>query len=596
MYHIWNGVTDVSREQLVADLRAVNETTAGPPTVSTVHEECEGTVRDYVSTFGTWYGALDAADLAADLSPPQVDRETLIENLRHVASEIARSPTVEQITEQGEYDIETYELVFGSYLLALEAADIDPETTQYNFSEVEPPKDRDTTKNVRYLRENGPTPSSEMPLGSSVSDREHGMWRFVMNSGQGSTDTAGATEAVYYLDEQHDPESVLRTFFKTNDALVQNKSRHGITLGVRNHNPNWVDTAKDLLDELEESSPSESATEVSVLVVSPTDEILSQAVSQTVETVVDDIDVIKNADAESGYVIGMPEERQALWNRVDIGDIVMVRTETEINTFTVEQTVVDWNAASELWAQYEDGVRVAGPDRPWPYLLVGTTGSEVDLDMTAFWDTVSVDDASDQFQYVPTEALAELRSSYGSLSQFVAAQSDGGTDDGSEDAKANETDTQTHSNDFTGDGGSGGSEDSIVEIDSTIAFLATEHHNEDVASFVGAHLKEAVDDIEPNVSTVTSASTATVPVDLTSTQRALISALCGDGGEYESLDAFVEDALRTHMQISDEKREISIRLEGPTAAALERFAETKDSEIQEVLSEQIAELVSRKVQ
>jgi hypothetical protein len=586
-------MTGVSREQLLLDLQDIDTAPDTLPNISTVHAECDGTVRDYVSEFGTWYAALDAAGLATDLSPPEVGREALIEDLQRVASEIDRSPTGDHIAEHGTYDIETYELVFGSYLLALEAADIEPETTQYNFSEVEPPEHRDTTKNVRHLREHGPTPSSEMPLGSSVSDRQHGMWRFMMNSGQGSTDNGGGTtEAVYYLDEQHDPKSVLRTFFDTNDALVRNKSRHAIILGVRNHNPDWVDIATDLLDEIAETDASDDETEVGVLVVTPTDETLSQAVEQTVKTPVENVDVIEDIDADSGYALGMPEEQQVLWNRIQTGDIVLVQTETGINTFTVERRVRDWNATADLWAQYDDGVRVAGPDRPWPYLLVGTTGGAVDLDLQAFWNMTSVEETADQLQYVPAEALAELRSEYGTFWKFVSAQSerDGAQSD---QYQAGGTAKTMPSNNAQETASDGGSESLAVEIDSTIAFLVSDQPD-DVASFVGAHLKQAVDGIEPTVSAVTSTATTAVQVDLTDTQQTLIQALCGDDASYESVDAFVEDAIRTHMAIPDTEREFSVRLDGPTAAALNQLGEMEGVDTNELLAEHIADLVSEK--
>lgn len=595
MYHVWHGMTVVSRDKLLSDLRDLNTATDSPPMVSVVHSECEGSIREYLSEFGTWYAALDSAGLATDLSPPEADRDTLIEDLQQVASEVDRSPTGDHVAEFGAYDVDTYELVFGSYLLALEAAGIDPETTQYNFAEVEPPEHRGTTKNVRQLREHGPTPSSEMPLGSSVSDRKHGMWRFVMNSGQGSTDNGGgATEAVYYLDEQHDAESVLRTFFETNDALVRNKSRHGLILGVRNHNPEWVDVAKELLDEISESRGTENATEVGVLAVAPTDETLTQAISQTARTPIKNIDVIEGVDADSGYVIGLPEEQQALWNRIDIGDIAVIHSETGIDTFTVEQTVRDWNATTEIWAQYENSVRIAGPDRPWPYLLVGTTGGEAELDSETFWSSVSIDETSEQIQYIPHDALAEIRSEYGSFWQFISKNSNSDSDRAKQD-QTDAADTETKSDNPREAASEEDSAGFTAQIDSTIAFLITEQNTEDIPRFVDAHLKQAVDGIEPTVSSVTSASTAAVSVELTDTQRALITALCGDDGDYDSIDAFIEDAIRTHLDIQEAEQDFSLKLKGPTVAALHQLAETKGSDPKELVSKHISEVVRKKL-
>ena len=70
--------------------------------------------------------------------------------------------------------------------------------------------------------------------------------------------------------------------------------------------------------------------------------------------------------------------------------------------------------------------------------------------------------------------------------------------------------------------------------------------------------------------------------------------MCGEDADYGSIDAFVEDAIRTHMDIPDTEQELSIRLKGPTAAALQKLAETEGSDMNELLSKHINELVTKK--
>ncbi len=589
-----------------------------PPNISTVAAECDGGIRDYIAEFGTWYNALEAAGVTGDRDPPDASPEELVAELERVASELGQSPTGEQITEFSTYSFETYESVFGSYLLALEEAGIEPSTNQYNFAEVDPPEHRGATENVRHLREHGPTPSSEMPQGSSVSDRQHGMWKFVVRAGKAATDSAGGMpEPVYFLREEHDPETVMRTFFEVNDQMVESKSYHGLITGVRDHSHEWAEIAKEFLPELVDGDADDDETPPGILVIEATNETIANAIEATVANQTRDLDAIDGIGRDVGYAWGLPEEQEEHWSHVSPGDIVLASSDSDTYAFTVDEHVRDWNATTTLWAQYDDGIRVEGPDQPWPFLLVGMSGGQVAFDTDEFWNLVTADRTGDAIQYLSTETLSPLREQHESFWNFARRHDSQSDQDLGRRQSGSRVDVNRDENE-NGDGrqnvaATAGSSDSgeldepsetaktngeptatadTVEVSAVVAALASRRDEGFVVEAVSEHLKRAVDGSEPTVTQVSAPETAPVPLDLTANQRTLVDALCGDDSEYASTGAFVEDALRARLDIADVQREFSITLEGPIAAVLSELAEEAGKEPAQLVEEQIQTYVA----
>ncbi len=608
----------IDREQLLEDLRTVSADGDTPPNVSTVVAECDGGIRDYIAEFGTWYDALEAAGVTGDRDPPDVSPEELAAELERVAAELDGPPTGEQITERGSYDIETYEAVFGSYLIALEEAGIEPSTNQYNFAEVDPPEHRGATENVRHLREHGPTPSSEMPQGSSVSDRQHGMWKFVVRAGKAATDSAGGMpEPVYFLKEEHDPETVMRTFFEVNDQMVDSKSYHGLITGVRDHSPEWAEIAKEFLPELVDGEAPDDETPPGILVIEATDETIANAIEATVANQTSDLQAIDGIERDVGYAWGLPEEQEERWSRVNPGDIVLASTDSEMYAFTVDERVRDWNATTTLWAQYDDGIRVEGPDQPWPFLLVGTSGGRAAFDTDEFWNLVTAERTDSAIQHLSAETLSPLREQYESFWNFARRHDNQSDQDRGQQQSDSRVDVNKDGNknsdgrqNVAATAGSSGSGElaepnetvkengepeataHTVEVSAVVAALAMRRDEGFIADAVSEHLKRAVDGSEPTVTQVSARETAPVPLDLTANQRTLVDALCEDDSEYASTAAFVEDALRARLDIADVQREFSITLEGPTAAVLSELAEEAGKEPAQLVEEQVQMFVA----
>lgn len=604
-------MSDFERATLVDDLRAVAAGVAGSPSIETVTAECSAGVREYVDTFGSWYEALAAADAAEGLSPPNTDRADLLADLHRLAAD-GDTVTKNRIAEEGEYRPAAYERLFGSLVIALEQAGVEPTTRQYNFAGVEPPPERAATKNIRHLREHGPTPSSEMPLGSDASDRQHGMWKFVIRAGRSSADAGGGRpEPVYYLDADHDPETVMRAFFEANERLLESKTYHGLIQGVGDHNADWVDIAKEFLPDLVEAASNHDSGDPGVLYVVPDGGTTRDAAASTVTQQTDDAGVISDVDVSEGYVWGLPDDQQAAWKQVDPGDLVFVRLDETLYGFEVTECARDWNATTDIWARYEDGVKVAGPDRPWPHLLVGTTGGvfgtapdEFETAVSATLDdgpitylepdaVSSVLDAGDRWRPVETPVDATAAQAAATEHDETDADSSGEADD-VPDVGA----SATHTTKTEADGGSATERDRTAEapaetlsIDATVATFATQEGDSFVDEAVSAHLKRSVDGIEPTTTAVTADETAPIAVDFGSNEP-LVKALCGPNGTYESPAAFLEDALRVALDLPDEDREVTLTLDGATAALLETRAAAQDTDLTGLLTERARALAA----
>ena len=78
------------------------------------------------------------------------------------------------------------------------------------------------SSNVTHLQENGPAPARDLPTSKiSITDRANGVWRFHHHvSAPVGSGMELVTEAVYYLEDDHDKADVVETFFEANPGHV----------------------------------------------------------------------------------------------------------------------------------------------------------------------------------------------------------------------------------------------------------------------------------------------------------------------------------------------------------------------------------------
>jgi hypothetical protein len=83
------------------------------------------TARTYINHFGSWLEALEAADLRPDGRQTGYDRGTLLSHLQDLAESLGRAPTRGELHEAGGPTVPVYESHFGSWPQALREAGLE---------------------------------------------------------------------------------------------------------------------------------------------------------------------------------------------------------------------------------------------------------------------------------------------------------------------------------------------------------------------------------------------------------------------------------------------------------------------------------------
>lgn len=114
----WEHVSD---GELLAELRRLSGENDGRPRMTDVKEHGSHALTTYISRFGSWRAAVEAAGFEP---PPSQDvtTEELLAELRHLHTQLGARPTTTLVRKHGEYSVQTYYNRFGSWSNALEAA------------------------------------------------------------------------------------------------------------------------------------------------------------------------------------------------------------------------------------------------------------------------------------------------------------------------------------------------------------------------------------------------------------------------------------------------------------------------------------------
>lgn len=119
-----NRERNIPDEKLLNHLRELHDDLERVPTSNDVREVGEYGEATYTRRFDTWNQALKAAGLEPT-HERDYDEEILLKNLREMADELGRPPTVNEMTERGKYGANTYYRKWGNWDAALRAAGIE---------------------------------------------------------------------------------------------------------------------------------------------------------------------------------------------------------------------------------------------------------------------------------------------------------------------------------------------------------------------------------------------------------------------------------------------------------------------------------------
>lgn len=113
------GEQRISDAELIAELRRLATDLDKTPTVRAMNERGAYSSETYRVRFGSWNAALDRADLPKNRNIPASE---LLDGLRELTAELGHVPTQGEMADQGPYAVTTYQDHFGSYSEARAAA------------------------------------------------------------------------------------------------------------------------------------------------------------------------------------------------------------------------------------------------------------------------------------------------------------------------------------------------------------------------------------------------------------------------------------------------------------------------------------------
>jgi len=114
-------VEEISDEELLAALDELATARGVTPTFEEMERDGPYSPRTYVNRFGSWTTAVDAAGLDPRGAGKMSDAD-LIADLRRLRDALGKQPVADDVREQGEYSLATYQRRFGSWSAAKDAA------------------------------------------------------------------------------------------------------------------------------------------------------------------------------------------------------------------------------------------------------------------------------------------------------------------------------------------------------------------------------------------------------------------------------------------------------------------------------------------
>lgn len=412
-----------SKEELIEGLQSFAEEVDGVPTVREMRADGPYSPYFYKDRFGSWHNALRAADIqpthGVDIA---AEREELVEDIKRVDEIVDRPPRKADIHEHGDYPFEAYDEEFESYIHALEEAGIDPDEKQYRFSSVETPEEKKGSANIEQLRNSGPTPASEMPQDVSPIDRRNGVWKFNLTSGSTQPATPicylheeHSPELILrrffeenpHVLEYQSPHAIKMeigehqaSWKDIGQRIIDDIVEKGVVSAPQFENLAVIRVTED--DTLRHSF------ETSVLTPADLDELV--------------LDEQEGEYTGESPILGFPQESEEIWQALSENDGLLFSTRPGLFTHyvPVDSTVESPEVMKDLWVEYDDaGVRCGGIERPLPYIVVGANAQEMSLPEEEFAGEVNQSLDEESIQWLDKSALEPMLNSYGSFESYL---------------------------------------------------------------------------------------------------------------------------------------------------------------------------------
>lgn len=114
-----------SKTELIAELNRLADGDDDPPSYQDMSENESFSPTTYVSKFGSWNAALEAAGFSPRTESQRITDDALRAELKRLTDELGHQPTTTEMSERGAYSPGTYIGRFGSWGEALEMLDSD---------------------------------------------------------------------------------------------------------------------------------------------------------------------------------------------------------------------------------------------------------------------------------------------------------------------------------------------------------------------------------------------------------------------------------------------------------------------------------------
>ena len=115
---------NITEEELCTDLRRVADELGRPPTITEMDDRGQFSVSTYIRRFDSWLDARAAAGVSDTETHPtsRLSDEDLLAEIRRLAAELGRTPTTTDMDTHGRYGLRTYYTRFDGWNAACEQA------------------------------------------------------------------------------------------------------------------------------------------------------------------------------------------------------------------------------------------------------------------------------------------------------------------------------------------------------------------------------------------------------------------------------------------------------------------------------------------